>query len=123
MFHYLNANPLHRRVDDCTVRAIAVATNRSWDSVFEELSQYAQMQGIMPNSTSYIDEYLYKNFDKINIPNKITVEQFTYLYPYGTYLLTMNGHITCCVDGCIYDTFYPKDRFIWGAYEIEKERN
>lgn len=31
MFQYYNANPLGRNVDDCAVRAISKATDKSWD--------------------------------------------------------------------------------------------
>lgn len=49
---------------------------------------------------------------------KITVEEFVQEYPIGTYLITMNGHITCCRNGCIYDTFDPSNRIVWGAYKV-----
>ena len=122
MFTYYNANPRGRRVNDCTVRAISLATGRSWDETFEELSKFAQAQAIMPDDVIYIDEYLNRHFEKIcgckgNI--KITVEEFVRSHPRGIYLITMNGHITCCIDGCIYDTFNPKDRLVWGAYRVK----
>ena len=36
----------------------------------------------------------------------------------GTYLITMNGHITCAKNGVIYDTFDPSNMFIWGVYKV-----
>jgi len=121
MFEYYNANPRNRRVNDCTVRAISLATGRSWDETFEELSKFAQIQAIMPDDVTYIDEYLEENFEKIcGCKNKIriSVGDFVKEHPTGIYLITMNGHITCCIDGIIYDTFNPKDRFVWGAYKV-----
>lgn len=41
--------------------------------------------------------------------------------PKGTYLITMRGHITCCIDGCIYDTFDPSERYIWGIYKVRSK--
>lgn len=32
-----NPNPLERSVGDCTVRAIALATDREWDDVYLDL--------------------------------------------------------------------------------------
>lgn len=43
---------------------------------------------------------------------RITVGEFVDTHPQGTYLITMRGHITCAIDGCIYDTFDPSDRFV-----------
>lgn len=122
MFIYYNANPRGRRVNDCTVRAISLATNTSWDSAYERLSRFAQAQSIMPDEVAYIDEYLERHFNKIcGCKNnyKITVGDFVKQNPRGVYLITMNGHITCAIDGDIYDTFDPSDRFVWGAYKVK----
>lgn len=120
-FKYYNANPMGNKVDDCTVRAISLATNRSWDSTYDRLSEYAQTQGIMPNDVEYIDEFLNTNFKKVyssRDSQRVTVEEFLSHYPRGTYLITMLGHITCAIDGCVYDTFDPADRIVWDAYRI-----
>lgn len=125
MFKYYNANPFGRRINDCTVRAISLATNKTWNETYDELSDFARMQGSMFDDVAYIDKYLEERFDKIytiDKRNKITVKEFAHCHPFGTYLITMNGHITCCIDGTIYDTFYPGDRLVWDAYEIKKKR-
>ena len=122
MFKFYNANPLGRHVDDCTVRAISLAERRSWDATYEILSLFAQAQAIMPNEVQYIDDFLEKTYHKIcgcKDKYKITVGDFVREHPHGTYLITMNGHITCAIDGVIYDTFDPSDRFVWGAYKVD----
>lgn len=121
MYKFYNANPRGRHVNDCTVRAISLATGQSWDEIYRELSHFAQLLCIMPDDVTYIDEYLEANFDKIysyRNNNKITVGEFVERNPYGTFLITMNGHITCVENGVIYDTFDPSDRFIWGVYKV-----
>lgn len=122
MFVYYNANPLKRRVNDCTVRAISLATGQTWDYTYRKLSLFAQDQAIMPDDVGYIDEYLEKRYEKVcgcKNREKITVGEFVEYNNIGTYLITMNGHITCCIDGVIYDTFNPKDRLVWGAYKVK----
>jgi hypothetical protein len=121
MYEFYNANPLGRHVNDCTVRAISYATNRSWDKVYRELSEFAQVLGTMPDDVVYIDSYLAENFIKVygcKYCNKITVGEFVKKHPTGTYLITMSGHITCAKNGIIYDTFDPSERFVWGAYKV-----
>lgn len=121
MFKYYNANPLGRQVNDCTVRAISLAIDKSWDYTYRMLSEYAQEQCIMPDDVTYIDEFLSYNFDKVYAnkrTNKMTVKDFIESHPYGTFLITMSGHITCCINGCIYDTFNPENRYIWNAYRV-----
>lgn len=119
-FEFYNANPLGRRVNDCTVRAISLAVGITWDQAFDELSQVAQKQAIMPDEVEYIDEYLQSRFERVCDcrGRQITVGEFAEKHPKGTYLITMSGHITCCVDGCIYDTFDPSDRYLWDAYRV-----
>lgn len=121
MFSYHNANPRDRHVNDCTVRAISLATGRTWDETYRELSQFAQAQAIMPDDVVYIDEYLGRRYplvcdcESLNI----TVGEFVSNHPTGIYLITMAGHITCSINGVIYDTFDPSSRFIWEAYKVK----
>lgn len=121
MFKYLNKNPLGRRVNDCTVRAISLATNKTWDETFRILGEFARAQAIMPDEVTYIDEYLSRHYNRVCgcRHEKITVGEFVKRNPMGVYLITMSGHITCAIDGCIYDTFDPSDRFVWDAYEVK----
>lgn len=42
MFKYYNANPLKRNVSDCSVRAISLATEHTWDETYIMLSNYAR---------------------------------------------------------------------------------
>lgn len=125
MFLYYNANPLGNQVNDCTVRAISLATGRTWDNTYEELSTFAQAQGMMLDEVRYIDEYLDRKFEKVygwNEVEKITVGDFMKQNPHGIYLITMAGHITCGMDGCIYDTFDSRQRKVWAAYKVRKDR-
>lgn len=121
MYKFYNANPRGRRVNDCTVRAISLATGKSWDQAYRELSEFAQYLAIMPDDVVYIDAYLDGHFQNIYMckdNKRITVGDFIKAHPRGTFLITMNGHITCAIDGIIYDTFNPSDRFIWGVYKV-----
>ena len=42
-FSYFNPNPAGQKVGDCTVRAIAKATGKSWDEVYIGL----RLQGLI----------------------------------------------------------------------------
>ena len=41
MFRFYNANPRGRHVNDCTVRAISLATGEKWDNTYRMLSEFA----------------------------------------------------------------------------------
>lgn len=125
MYCYYNANPLKRRVNDCTVRAISLAEGVTWDEAYIQLSEFARAQAIMPDEIEYIDEFLERHFTKLcgcKDRYHISVGEVCAQHPKGVYLITMNGHITCCINGCIYDTFDPSDRMVWGIYEVNEKR-
>lgn len=122
MYRYYNANPLGRKINDCTVRAISLATDQSWDATYNYLSDYAQQEAVMMDDVKYIDKFLDKNFEKIYTNEKgynMTVDDVSKRWYKGTYLITMKNHITCCIDGIIYDTFNPSDRLVWEVYKVK----
>lgn len=57
-FHFHNANPKGRICGDCVVRAIAAATGKSWDEVFDGLSTVAKKQKLMTNDVKCYEKYL-----------------------------------------------------------------
>lgn len=122
MYKYHNANPWGLQVNDCTVRAYALAEGISWDQAYRELSYFAQAERIMPDDVKYIDSFLLRRYPRVynhDIEKKISVKNFIEQHQEGVYLITMRGHITCCVNGCIYDTFDPLDRIVWDAYKVK----
>lgn len=121
MFKYLNLNPKGRIVSDCTVRAFALAHNISWYKAYDILSGYARKQCIVIDDTSFIDDFLSDNYDYVCYKCKherITVQEITELYPHGTYLITMSGHITCMIDSVIYDIWDCSDKYAWRVWLI-----
>lgn len=120
-YKYLNINPKGRKVSDCTVRAFALAHNISWYKAYDILSEYAKEQCIVVDDTSFIDDFLSEryNYDCYKCYNqKVTVGEVCEIYPKGIYLITMSGHITCMVDGQIYDTWDPSDKYVWRIWKI-----
>lgn len=121
MYEYYNANPLGRIVNDCTVRAISLATEQSWDATYRELSEFARKQGITFSEIEFINEYLEKRYKHYCLANEImTLEDFLNLKLPGRWLVTMSGHITCVIDGICYDTFDPSNRYIWCVYKVKE---
>lgn len=121
-YSYYNNNPYGRHVNDCTVRAIALATRRPWEEVFNELSNYARDEGITFSEVEFINDYLsnlYPRYCQDSVNKVITVGDFADLELPGRWLVTMSGHITCVIDGTIYDVFDPSNRYIWCAYQVE----
>ena len=95
---YFNANTFGHHIEDCAIRSISVAEGISWDEAYRKLSDYARERGYMINSVESIEKYLDDNYERICIED-MTVGEFAYYNPYGTFLVTMPGHITVIVDG------------------------
>lgn len=114
MYQYYNANVLNKNVADCTIRAISCATGKSWDYVYDHLSNLAQKQGTMVDDRNFIIDYLDSKYKRIPV-NGETVGELSLRYPNHVLLITMLGHITCS-KGMIYDTFdctKRKAEFCW----------
>lgn len=93
MYKYYNANEFGYDVEDCTIRAVSVAEGISWDKAYKKLSDYARERGLMLSSVESIEDYLDDNYQKICLAG-LTVGEFADTFSIGTYLVTMNGHIT-----------------------------
>ena len=99
------------------MRAISVAEGKTWDETYEELSKIAQRKGIILDDVNFVEPLLDSRYDRVCYKN-LTVGDFAENNPKGVYLITMNGHITCCIDGIIYDTFDCRDRIMKCAWEV-----
>lgn len=116
-FQYYNANPHKRDISDCVIRCTALLTGKSWEQAYEELSDYALLDGYLVENVPFVEKYLDERYPRECHYSK-TVGEFAKEYPYGKYAVTMNNHITAIIDGVIYDTFDPSDRIMRCAWRI-----
>lgn len=117
-YKFYNANPLNNDVADCTVRAISLAENISWDDAYKKLSRLARLRGQMMDNVEFIENYLDERYSRQCHYSK-TIREFAYEHPSGIYLCTMNGHIVCVIDGCVYDTFNSLNRVMRCAWKVD----
>ena len=118
MYKFYNKNPLKKYTTDCVIRSISCATNRSWDDVYDELSDLAQYNGTLFDQRDFVLWYLDSNYERVKeLPIKIG--ELASQYPNNILLCTMKGHICCIKYGIIYDTFDPSERFLEYAWFVE----
>ncbi len=115
MFRYYNANAVNRYEDDCVIRAISCATGKSWDHVYDYLSDIAQYEGTLFDKKEFVRNYLDRTYQRLD---RIygTVGYVSSLFPNNTLLITMRGHIVCSKNGVVYDTFDCRNReveYVW----------
>ena len=109
MYRELNLNPEHKRVGDCTVRAIAAATLKQWETVYADLAVEGLLLHDMPTANYVWGHYLRRcGWNRSAIPNSCpdcyTVADFASEHPSGTYILALATLVVCVRDGDWLDT-------------------
>ena len=118
MYKYYNANSLGNFVNDCTIRAISLAENQTWDDTYEKMSDIAQSKGTMMDDRSFIRWYLDSKYKRVpHLPYK--VGNVAGEYPDKVLLITMDGHIVCSKYGIIYDSFDCRERIAEDAWIVK----
>ena len=127
MYQFLNVHPQGKLVGDCVKRAITKATGMNYHEVQLELNRHKRVTGAKTfnedkNWKSYVENVL--NGVKLSFPAKagqprMNGERFCKAYPKGNYILNMAGHLSCCVDGVIYDTWDCSSKCFYTAYKIK----
>lgn len=110
MWVFYNPNPLGSNVGDCTVRAISRAMEQSWCKTYEDLAICGMQVCDMPSANNVWGAYLRKNgFCRSLIDDqgddRYTVKDFCLDNPKGCYILAIQGHVVCVVDGDYYDSW------------------
>jgi len=110
MFKKTNANPKNKRTNDCVIRAIALAENKTWLEVFDELTKLARENTLMMNDKRLYEKHLALNgWHKEAMPKedgrRITVRRFAEKYG-GSALIRVVSHLTYLdEEGTLLDTW------------------
>lgn len=108
MWVYANPNPCRQEEPDCVVRAISIATGKTWDEVHWDLCRLSHVRCTMPSVNWLWEIYLRKHgFEKhllpVNCPSCTTVGQFCKKFQKGTYVLATGSHAVCAKDSDYFD--------------------
>ena len=124
MYKFLNLHPKGKIVGDCVKRAIAGAENRDME-VQRELNRlkketHCDCFNNRKNITAYMQKhgYIKLSFPAVKGEPRMNGERFCQAYPRGRYILNMAGHLTCCVDGVIYDTWDCSQKCVYNAWKV-----
>lgn len=114
MWKYFLNNPVARRVGDCSVRAVSLALDISWEDAYALLAAAGYAMGDMPSSNEVITAVLrqhgfYRKAVKDDCPDCYTVADFCEENPHGTFVLFTSGHVVTAIDGDIYDVWDSSD--------------
>lgn len=128
MFTYYNAHPKGLHVGDCVKRAIVTTTGMDYMEVQRALNHHKTITGCKKfndpgNPEHYIQNVLHAT--KMPFPAKkgkprMNGERFCQAYPKGSYILSMAGHWSTCVNGVIYDTWDTSEKCVYTAYKMTR---
>ena len=119
MYKYYNANEHNNFVNDCVIRAISTAEDKSWSYTYDDLSRIAKNNGILLDDVNFVEPLLDYRYDRVKVFPDETVGDFAERCSEGIYLITMPNHITTVIDGVVYDTFDCRDRLLLCVWRVE----
>lgn len=106
-----NANPKGWKTDDCVIRAIAYATQKTWNEVFDILCAIGSKKCRMPNDDIVWQKYLENiGWVKHHQPKwpdgtKYTVKEFADRFAPTMAIVRVANHLTVIEGRCLMDTW------------------
>lgn len=119
-FKYLNVNPDNQKESDCVTRAISLASGLPYSVIRKKLyhtSKLLDCEKLCVCCYRHLLDEVFK-FRRLNCDN-MTVNDFANKHNPGIFLLRMNGHITCLIDGIIYDIWDCREEVVTDAWRVE----
>ena len=131
MFEYYNPHPQQKLVGDCVKRALTKATGLDYKEVSRQLNRFKKRYNAdgfndwRRNVVPFMVEEL--KATKISYPAeagkpRMTGNTFALTHRIGTYVLQMAGHVVCCKNGHLYDTWDCGDKCVYTAYRIGEQK-
>lgn len=112
MNHFIptNPNPRQKQVGDCTVRAISLATDNTWEDTYLDLCLKGYVLCDMPSSNNVWGTYLVDKgwvYHRLQdaCPFCYTLNDFCEEHPVGTYIVATGTHVICVKDGNYLDAW------------------
>lgn len=122
-YKFLNVNPLGKFEEDCVCRAIKSALNKDYYYIQNQLELIAQLfdcEKLCVCCYKFLLDNVY-GLKRIEEYNGKPIKYFLNTNPHGTYIIRVDGHLTHCVDGVVYDLFDCTDDIIdiiWEASSL-----
>jgi hypothetical protein len=103
-------NPSGRNVGDCSVRAVSVALDVSWEAAYALIAANGfQMNDVMSSNSVWGSVLRQHGFYRHAIPNTcpdcFTIEDFAIEHPRGVYVVGTGNHVVTVKDGEIWDSW------------------
>jgi hypothetical protein len=125
-FELKNVNPKNKKTTDCVIRALTVATGKTYYEVFEELYKLSIKTGWFMNEKRLEEKFLEQNgFIKIKQPKKLDGSKYLIgeidklIKITDTVIISCAHHLTVVKNNILYDLWDCRYKTI-GNYYIKK---
>lgn len=110
MWINVNPNPIGKQAPDCVIRAVCIALNKPWLQVSDELYAVARANFSITSDDNIWGRYLYDlGFEPFMLPSICpkctTINEFTKMYPEGTFIIGTGSHAVAVINGNYYDSW------------------
>lgn len=124
MYVHANPNPNGAYVEDCVIRAISIATDRSWDETAIYLFLQAFVMKNMPSVNKVWGTFLSSiGFRRYPLPNTCpdcyTIRDFCEDNPFGVFILATGSHVVAVINGDYYDAWDSGDELPTSVWRRE----
>lgn len=113
MYKFLNINPLGLREEDCVCRAISLALEEDYYVIQHKLCLIADLfecDKLCVCCYKFLLDKVF-NLTRVEEYKGYTIREFLMEHPNDTYIIRLNGHLTCAIAGICYD--------IWNCLDEE----
>lgn len=120
-YKFLNVNPLGKIEEDCVCRAITNALQEDYYLVLEKLylvQELFECDALCVCCYKFLLDNVY-SLERIEEFKGFTIEDFCEFFPKGVYLVRVEGHLTCVVNGIVEDTWDCTQKIVDIVWKVE----
>lgn len=110
---------------DCVIRALAIASGRTWREAFDVLCNKARELYDIPNGAGTYEVVFkdlgYEQEKRGRVAKgtrRETAKGFALKHKTGTYILSLANHLTCVKDGKIRDAWNCGDKCVYKVWKV-----
>lgn len=103
-FKYYNLNPEGKKKNDCVTRAISLASGMDYSDIRRKLYHSAKLLNcpkLCPTCYGFFIQQVLGGVPT-NCYN-MSINEFSNINNKGTFLIRIQGHLTCLIDNCLFD--------------------
>ena len=124
-----------KQKNDCTVRALSLVLDLSYDNVYEflaseggicsngfKLKDFLANEDVHPQIQSLTNfQVQWRAFQAVKGKPRMNPPQFVQDFPQGRFILKTAGHVFAVIDGTTFDTVMPRsNRCVYGCWSFFK---